>query len=172
MAENPSVSRGSARSNRSRRKRCSICDELGHSSDICTLDVESLYLDEERSQINFGNHVHDVAKVTCPGQLCEECKAREDRKPGIGAYRDRASERCHCTDPDPEIAPIRTWEELNVNHTVKQNITAQNRCGFEVPTPIQRYSLPIISQGYDVMGCAQTGTGKTAAYVILSLIHI
>ncbi len=38
--------------------------------------------------------------------------------------------------------------------------------GFELPTPIQEKAIPLILQGHDVLGIAQTGTGKTAAYLI------
>ncbi len=38
--------------------------------------------------------------------------------------------------------------------------------GFEHPTPIQAKAIPIALSGHDVMGCAQTGTGKTAAFVL------
>lgn len=42
--------------------------------------------------------------------------------------------------------------------------------GFENPTPIQEKIIPLIMQGKDVIGCAQTGTGKTAAY-LLPVLH-
>lgn len=38
--------------------------------------------------------------------------------------------------------------------------------GYEEPTPIQEKSIPLILQGEDVIGAAQTGTGKTGAFVI------
>ncbi len=42
--------------------------------------------------------------------------------------------------------------------------------GFEKPTPVQEQAIPIVIEGNDLIACAQTGTGKTAAYV-LPLLH-
>jgi superfamily II DNA/RNA helicase len=39
-------------------------------------------------------------------------------------------------------------------------------CGYVTPTPIQSQTIPLILQGHDVMGLAQTGTGKTAAFAL------
>jgi ATP-dependent RNA helicase RhlE len=38
--------------------------------------------------------------------------------------------------------------------------------GYTTPTPIQQQAIPIVLQGTDLLGCAQTGTGKTAAFAI------
>ncbi|PAJ76321.1 ATP-dependent RNA helicase [Pseudoalteromonas sp. NBT06-2] len=54
-----------------------------------------------------------------------------------------------------------TFESLNLNSAVLQSITEM---GYTTPTPIQKQSIPILLEGGDVLGEAQTGTGKTAAF--------
>ena len=45
--------------------------------------------------------------------------------------------------------------------------------GYTTPTPIQEQAIPLVLQQRDLLGCAQTGTGKTAAFAIplLQLMH-
>ena len=44
--------------------------------------------------------------------------------------------------------------------------------GYDRPTPIQEQSIPLLLAGRDVLGCAQTGTGKTAAFALPMLQHL
>lgn len=44
--------------------------------------------------------------------------------------------------------------------------------GYTTPTPIQQQAIPLVLQGRDLLGCAQTGTGKTAAFAIPIIQHI
>ncbi len=55
------------------------------------------------------------------------------------------------------------FEELNLN---KQLLNSLNDLGYIYSTPIQSESFPVIMSGRDVIGVAQTGTGKTLAYIL------
>ncbi|MDX2174304.1 MAG: DEAD/DEAH box helicase [Bacteroidota bacterium] len=56
-----------------------------------------------------------------------------------------------------------TFTELNL---IKPLVTALDKMNYSTPTPIQEQSIPHILQGKDIFGCAQTGTGKTAAFAL------
>ncbi len=45
-------------------------------------------------------------------------------------------------------------------------VRAVERAGYKTPTPIQEQAIPVVLKGGDVLGCAQTGTGKTAAFAL------
>ncbi len=51
-------------------------------------------------------------------------------------------------------------------HIIEPILKALTEEGYTVPTPIQSKAIPIVLQGTDLLGCAQTGTGKTAAFAI------
>ena len=56
---------------------------------------------------------------------------------------------------------MRTFKELGLSEKIQ---TAIDELGFEEPTPIQDQAIPELLDGHDVIGQAQTGTGKTAAF--------
>ena len=62
-----------------------------------------------------------------------------------------------------------TFTDFNLN---KQLLNAIEEAGYQIPTPIQEQAIPIIQAGHDVLGIAQTGTGKTAAYLLPLLMKI
>ncbi|CAN1277871.1 DEAD-box ATP-dependent RNA helicase 37 [Linum perenne] len=57
--------------------------------------------------------------------------------------------------------PVNTFAEIDLGEAVNQNI---RRCKYVRPTPVQRHAIPILLAGRDLMACAQTGSGKTAAF--------
>ena len=56
-----------------------------------------------------------------------------------------------------------TFEELNLSVSL---LRAVQEAGYETPSPIQAAAIPPVLSGRDLMGCAQTGTGKTAAFAL------
>jgi superfamily II DNA/RNA helicase len=59
-----------------------------------------------------------------------------------------------------------TFADLNLN---PQILKALDVCGYKYPTPVQALSIPSILEGKDLVASAQTGTGKTAAFVLPAL---
>jgi ATP-dependent RNA helicase RhlE len=67
------------------------------------------------------------------------------------------------------VSAITSFEEFNLN---KQLLNAVSDLGFTQPTEIQQKAIPVILGGQEVIGIAQTGTGKTAAYLLPVLMKI
>ena len=55
------------------------------------------------------------------------------------------------------------FESLNIIEPILKSLKEE---GYTIPTPIQVQAIPIVLQGTDLIGCAQTGTGKTAAFAV------
>jgi ATP-dependent RNA helicase RhlE len=67
------------------------------------------------------------------------------------------------------IVPSPCFQALNLSNKLLQ---ALQETGHTTPTPIQQKAIPLILQGHDVLGIAQTGTGKTAAYLLPLLMQL
>ncbi len=63
-----------------------------------------------------------------------------------------------------------TFYDFQFNQAVLDGLDSM---GFDTPTPIQQEAIPLVVAGHDVIACAQTGTGKTAAFAIpiLQMLH-
>ncbi|PWV17455.1 ATP-dependent RNA helicase HEL67 [Trypanosoma cruzi] len=62
-----------------------------------------------------------------------------------------------------DIPPMESFASMNTPLALKENVA---RCRYQKPTPVQKYGIPVVLCGHDLMACAQTGSGKTAAYLI------
>lgn len=83
----------------------------------------------------------------------------EQENSGINfdAYEDIPVE----TSGDNVPLPVNAFAEIDLGEALNLNI---RRCKYVKPTPVQRYAIPISLAGRDLMACAQTGSGKTAAF--------
>ena len=68
----------------------------------------------------------------------------------------------------PEAAPVAeedrtTFDSIGLSEEIVKAVT---ETGYRHPTPIQEQAIPQVLMGRDVLGCAQTGTGKTASFVL------
>ena len=155
---------------------CFKCLRVGHAARNCErLTAKERLYDIDRVQTGIKLELYSKftnVRVTCPNFICSRCEAiarAADEAKKRGSYaRNEEVPNCGCIEPKPkpETSPIDEFKDLQLDRELVENIVDTERCNFKAPTPIQRYALPIITDGYDVMGCAQTGTGKTAAYII------
>ncbi len=68
-----------------------------------------------------------------------------------------------------DYVPTHQFADFAINDTIKQNLTA---IGFTSPSAIQDQTIPLALEGKDVIGLANTGTGKTAAFLLPLLTHL
>ena len=65
--------------------------------------------------------------------------------------------------PAADAAPEITFADLGLAPELLRAVTDE---GYTKPTPIQAQAIPLVISGKDIMGGAQTGTGKTAAFTL------
>lgn len=68
--------------------------------------------------------------------------------------------------PQEDVAPyvpVHTFADFKIDSQLKENILQK---GYMTPTPIQDQSIPVVLEGKDIVGIANTGTGKTAAFLL------
>lgn len=58
---------------------------------------------------------------------------------------------------------VESFADLGLSETLLQTLT---QIGYETPSPIQAQCIPVLLEGHDLIGMAQTGTGKTAAFAL------
>lgn len=91
------------------------------------------------------------------------------RRGGVGAFGETESEiakfthKTVVTTSEPVFVAEHTFGDFDIHTDLKKNIAAR---GYVDPTPIQDKTIPHILLGQDVVGLAETGTGKTAAFLI------
>lgn len=100
----------------------------------------------------------DFAEVSDPTDEADSINSEAD-----GMESDLTADPDHENLPPPETDLAMTFEDLKLNRAV---LDALAHAGYTHPTPIQEAVVPPTLAGKDVIGQAQTGTGKTAAFVL------
>ena len=65
--------------------------------------------------------------------------------------------------PEAPFVPVHQFSDFAIHQDIKRNIINK---GYTLPTPIQDQAIPVVLSGADIVGIANTGTGKTAAFLI------
>ncbi|KAG9509214.1 putative ATP-dependent RNA helicase DDX4, partial [Fragariocoptes setiger] len=95
-----------------------------------------------------------------PEEINLEEEAKLKISSGINFDRyERIDVDCHGAD----IKPVDQFQDLITSPLLLENIA---KAGYKKMTPIQKYTIPIMAVGKDMVGCAQTGSGKTAAFIL------
>lgn len=98
--------------------------------------------------------------------VCDRCRFRQTQ---CGRRESLLHPFGWCVDllPTACLEFSLSFADLGLCEPIVNAVTAE---GYETPTPIQSQAIPYVLQGRDLFGCAQTGTGKTAAFA-LPIIH-
>nr|BAE94497.1 Vasa [Polyandrocarpa misakiensis] len=171
------MSRECPNNNNNNSKACFKCGEEGHMSRECP--------NNNSSKDGFGTSSRACFKCGEEGHMSRECpKAGEpdpNRPPlyippppsedeevifasmqtGIN-FNKYDSIPVEVTGMDAPN-PIANFDEANLPETICANV---KKAKYSRPTPVQKYSIPIINADRDLMSCAQTGSGKTAAFLL------
>jgi len=107
----------------------------------------------DRREVNpFGGQEDAAAEEELGGE-----EQQESTGINFDAYEDIPVE----TSGENVPPAVNTFAEIDLGNALNQNI---RRCKYVKPTPVQRHAIPISLAGRDLMACAQTGSGKTAAF--------
>lgn len=135
---------------------CRRCGEEGHMVRDCSKPEETRQMTDEEGK---------VREIYVPSDTADDKLFDNDYATGINfsKYKDIPVKVTGENIPKG----ITSFEQAGLRPILVDNITKSN---YTTPTPVQNVCLSIIMAGRDLMACAQTGSGKTAAF-LLPIIH-
>lgn len=116
----------------------------------------------KRSRMDDSTAGEDRPEPYRPPELNLEEEA-ELQNNGAGENFFRYKEQTVTCLPPDAIKPIEKFEDLITSDLLLANV---NSLKYAEMTPIQKWAMPAIVEGRDIIGCAQTGSGKTAAFLL------
>ncbi|EXJ81195.1 hypothetical protein A1O3_07485 [Capronia epimyces CBS 606.96] len=115
---------------------------------------------------------HDAQKYEWQEDFGDVGPRHEDLEKELfrGEYINRAGDKFKnlttvkiIVESETRVEPIKSFKNTGLHPVIEENI---DLCGYEHPTPIQAYTIPAVLKGHDMIGVAQTGSGKTAAFLV------
>lgn len=114
------------------------------------------YYDEVTQSDEYAQNDESVCEDDASDEVAQEAES-------VDADADKSTDEDSAFKISDEEEPIITFDSLELSEEVLKAIKHE---GFEQPTPIQLRSIPVVMNGRDMIGQAQTGTGKTAAFAL------
>jgi len=136
--------------------KCRACGEEGHLSKDCTTGPVTHTVTKEDGT---------KTEIYIPPEIGEESLFEQGISSGINFDKfDNIPVKCSGQDAPN---PLPSFEAMDLRKILLDNI---GKSGYKKPTPIQKSAIPAILKNRDLMACAQTGSGKTAAF-LLPILH-
>merc|ERR1711970_909222 len=135
--------------------KCRKCGEEGHIASDCESPKTREVTKEDGTKV----------EIYFPTEITDDKLFEQGIDQGINFDKfDNIPVKC---GGDNAPKPISSFEKMGLRQILMDNI---QKSGYKKPTPIQKTAIPCIMNGRDLMACAQTGSGKTAAF-LLPIIH-
>lgn len=135
---------------------CRRCGEEGHRARDCEKPEETRVVEGEDGQ---------KREIYVPTEVADDDLFKAGISQGIN-FDKYENIKVKCTG-DNVPPPIKSFQSAGLRTLLNENVL---KSGYTKPTPVQKHAIPCILQKRDLMACAQTGSGKTAAF-LLPILH-
>ena len=139
-----------------------VDEQRGADDDALTLDdvisADSVDDSKDKSEPTTSS---DVADSADEAHTASSDDSGDETRAEDTPEQESTSDQDASDEDDEDNGP--SFDDLDLSDDV---VLAVKKVGFETPSPIQAATIPILAQGRDVVGLAQTGTGKTAAFTL------
>lgn len=93
-------------------------------------------------------------------------RSKKRSSKGDPGERQKPEKPVHIVNPDPSPEAVESFEHIGLSKT---SALGAAQAGFQTPTDIQKKVIPLLAMGHDIIACSETGSGKTASFVLPTL---